>query len=97
MPSSPSPPQLGAARKPGRTSIASLLLVLTEATEFVSRLDAERAKAQRPGSEDVDLAFKCHTALVHCVVAMYTLWLLLPGQLPTPSEPSVQVGACECL
>ncbi|KAG1659930.1 hypothetical protein FOA52_015368 [Chlamydomonas sp. UWO 241] len=70
------------------TSIASLLMVLTEATELALRLDAERAKALRSGTEDVDLSFKCHTALVHYVIAMYVLWLLLPGQLPTPSEPS---------
>ncbi|KAG1659933.1 hypothetical protein FOA52_015371 [Chlamydomonas sp. UWO 241] len=42
---------LGAARKPGRTSIASLLLILTEVTQCVAALDRERAKHQSPMSE----------------------------------------------
>ncbi|KAG1659435.1 hypothetical protein FOA52_001106 [Chlamydomonas sp. UWO 241] len=80
--------ELGAARKPGRTSIASLLLVLTEVS------DHERSKLQPP---DTDLAWKCNEAPMNSVVAQYALWLLLPEQLPTPSEPSVQASLTGCV
>jgi hypothetical protein len=76
------PAQLGAARKPGCTSIASLLLVLTEATRCIAALARERARHHHPTLDGSDLAYKvallwlmavCCAVLCCCIVRLVQL------------------------
>ncbi|KAG1659932.1 hypothetical protein FOA52_015370 [Chlamydomonas sp. UWO 241] len=92
---------LGAACKPGRTSTASLLLVLTEATRGVAALDRERAKHQLAALSS-DLAVEAPLPLHAGVLRRCDVRAVAAppaGAAAMPSEPSVQklayqIGAC---